>query len=78
MVAYVLIRENAIVPAAHELQQFLLRSLPPYMIPAILSRLHSLPISANGKLDLTMLAQLTDSDLLDGTAAKIPASLTGF
>jgi hypothetical protein len=52
LVAYVLIKEHAIVPTAHELQQFLLLSLPAYMIPAILSRLHSLPIP--GPIDRKM------------------------
>ena len=44
------------------------------MIPAIFVRLHALPLSPNGKLDLTMLAQPTDANLLERTAAKAPAT----
>ena len=74
LVAYVLPKENACVPTARELQRHLLRSLPNYMIPAIFVRLHVLPLSPNGKLDLTMLAQATDANLLQTTAAKAPAT----
>ena len=72
--AYVLPKKNALVPTARELQKHLLRSLPDYMIPAIFVRLHALPLSPNGKLDLTMLAQPTDANLLETTAAKAPAT----
>jgi acyl carrier protein len=44
------------------------------MIPAVFVRLHALPISPNGKLDLTMLTRPTDADLLEGRAEKTPAS----
>jgi amino acid adenylation domain-containing protein len=74
IVAYVLPKENARVPTTNELQQHLLRSLPNYMIPAVFARLHILPVSANGKLDLTMLEPPTGEDLLEGVAAKRPAT----
>ena len=57
LVAYVLPKENARVPTTHELQKHMLRSLPDYMVPAIFVRLHPLPLSPNGKLDLSMLPQ---------------------
>ena len=74
LVAYVLPKKNAPVPTAHELRKYLLRSLPDYMMPAAFVRLHALPVSPNGKLDLTMLAQPTDANLLEGRTAKTPAT----
>jgi amino acid adenylation domain-containing protein len=75
LVAYVLPKRSACVPTAHELQKYLLRSLPDYMVPDIFVRLRTLPLSPNGKLDLTMLGQLTDAHLLlERTAAKEPAT----
>ena len=74
LVAYVLLRENVRAPTASELQKHLLRSLPEYMIPAIFVRLHALPLSPNGKLDLKMLPQPSDENLLERMAPKAPAS----
>jgi len=73
IVAHVLPKRNAPVPTAHELRKHLLRSLPDYMMPAAFVRLHALPVSPNGKLDLKMLAQPTEANLLEGRAAKTPA-----
>jgi amino acid adenylation domain-containing protein len=74
LVAYVLPKDNACVPTVHELQKHLLRSLPNYMVPDIFVRLHALPLSLNGKLDLTMLAQPMNADLLEKKAAKTPST----
>jgi len=74
LVAYVLAKENACVPSVQELQTHLLGTLPDYMVPSIFVRLQSLPLSANGKLDLTMLPPPTDANLLERTGAG--ASLT--
>jgi amino acid adenylation domain-containing protein len=74
LVAYVLPKENTSVPTVHELQKHLLQSLPEYMVPAIFVRLHALPLSPNGKLDLTMLEPPTDANLLERTAAKAAAT----
>jgi amino acid adenylation domain-containing protein len=74
LVAYVLPKKNWRVPTAPELQKHLLRSLPGYMVPAIFVRLYSLPISANGKLDLSALPQPTETNLLDGMTPKVPTS----
>lgn len=38
-------------PTARELQQFLQRKLPPYMVPSLFVPLASLPLSINGKVD---------------------------
>jgi amino acid adenylation domain-containing protein len=72
LVAYVLPRENALLPTVYELQKHLLRRLPEYMVPAIFVRLHTLPLSPSGKLDLAMLPPPTDANLLEKTAAKAP------
>ena len=56
LVAHVLARKDAAAPTAHELREHLLHSLPDYMIPREFRRLSELPLSANGKLDLKMLA----------------------
>jgi amino acid adenylation domain-containing protein len=69
LVAYLLPKENERVPSVQELQTHLLRTLPDYMVPSVFVRLQSLPLSANGKLDLTMLAPPTDANLLQRTAA---------
>jgi amino acid adenylation domain-containing protein len=73
LVAYVLPKKNACVPTVHELQNHLLRRLPDYMIPDIFVRLHALPLSANGKLDLAMLPTPTDTNLLQGLAVEVLA-----
>lgn len=75
LVAHVLPKVDARVPTVPELQMHLLRKLPDYMIPAVFVRLRALPLSLNGKLDLTMLAHPMDGNLLDGITAKAPASL---
>lgn len=74
IVACVLLKENAPVPSILEFQQHLGRSLPDYMIPSMFVRLHQLPLSPNGKLDLTLLPEPTDANLLERTAATAPAT----
>jgi thioesterase domain-containing protein/aryl carrier-like protein len=74
LVAYLLLSESAGVPTANELQEHLLRTLPEYMIPAIFVRLHALPLSANEKLDLSMLPLPTEANMLQRTSPKMPAS----
>jgi thioesterase domain-containing protein/acyl carrier protein len=44
------------------------------MIPAIFVRLHEMPLSPNGKIDLTMLPRPTAANLLEKAAANAPAS----
>jgi amino acid adenylation domain-containing protein len=74
LVAYVLPKENVRVPTVRELQEFLLRSLPGYMIPTIFVRLRAVPISANGKIDLLLLPLPTEANLLPIEPAKSSAS----
>jgi amino acid adenylation domain-containing protein len=73
LVAYVLPKKDAPVPAVHELRKHLLRRLPEYMMPDIFVRLDSLPLSANGKLDLMLLPKPTDANLLQEHAVNVPA-----
>jgi amino acid adenylation domain-containing protein len=65
LAAYILPKENSPVPTTQELQQYLRHNLPDYMVPSIFIRLHGLPLSANGKLDLTMLEPPTEANLLE-------------
>jgi amino acid adenylation domain-containing protein len=69
LVAYLLPKGNECIPSVQELQTHLLRTLPDYMVPSVFVRLQSLPLSPNGKLDLTMLPPPTDENLLERTAA---------
>jgi amino acid adenylation domain-containing protein len=74
LVGYILSKADEGVPTAHELQKYLLRSLPDYMIPAGFVRLQEIPLSPNGKIDLTMLPRATESNLLETMAGEAPAT----
>jgi amino acid adenylation domain-containing protein len=70
LVAYVFPKEGGLAPTVPELQEFLLRSLPQYMIPAIFVRLEALPLSPSGKVDLTMLPNPAGAPLLGRETAR--------
>ena len=55
LLAYVLIKDGAHIPAMPDLHKFLLGSLPTYMVPGVFLRLNKIPLSPNGKLDLEKL-----------------------
>jgi amino acid adenylation domain-containing protein len=74
IVAHVLPKRDAPVPTAPELREHLGRSLPAFMVPAAFVRLGALPVSPNGKLDLTMLPQPTKRNQFEARAAKSSAS----
>jgi amino acid adenylation domain-containing protein len=74
IVAHVLPKRDASVPTARELREHLGRSLPAFMVPAAFVRLGALPVSPNGKLDLTRLPQLTERNQFEGRPAKSSAS----
>jgi amino acid adenylation domain-containing protein len=76
LVAHVLLKQNVCAPTAYELQKYLLATLPDYMVPALFVRLETLPLSPNGKIDLTMLEQPTDKNRLERTEEKAPATAT--
>jgi amino acid adenylation domain-containing protein len=74
LVAYLLPKEKEELPTANDLQEYLLQSLPDYMVPSAFYCLDTLPLSPNGKIDLTRLAQSTGGRLLERVPAKEPAS----
>jgi amino acid adenylation domain-containing protein len=74
LLAYVLPKESGPAPTIDELQEHLLRSLPDYMVPANFVRLDAIPLSPNGKIDLTSLPQPTDANRLDKAAGRVAAS----
>ncbi|HEY2861494.1 MAG TPA: amino acid adenylation domain-containing protein [Terracidiphilus sp.] len=55
LVAYILPRDAASVPTTTDLRRHLRRSLPEFMIPAQFLQLKDLPLSPNGKIDLSQL-----------------------
>jgi|HubBroStandDraft_1064217.scaffolds.fasta_scaffold01508_2 amino acid adenylation domain-containing protein len=76
LVAYILLKESACLLSPHELREHLLRTLPAYMVPDTFVRLDALPLSPNGKLDLTTLPQPTYTNVPKGATAKAPATQT--
>lgn len=64
LVAYVVFEDDTAINNAHDLQKHLQVSLPDYMIPRLFVKLDKTPISANGKVDLTILPVPSDSNLL--------------
>ena len=70
LVAYVLPKDEAMVPTQAQLQNHLSASLPRYMIPSMFVRLRALPLSKNGKIDLTLLERPNKTNLLGGVAGR--------
>jgi acyl-CoA synthetase (AMP-forming)/AMP-acid ligase II/aryl carrier-like protein len=70
LLAYVLPKQDVAAPTIDELQEHLLRSLPEYMVPSVFVRIEAVPLSANGKIDLTALPQPTDANRLEKTAGR--------
>jgi acyl carrier protein len=68
LIAYVLLAE-ATKPSSLELQEYLSKTLPAYMIPAVFVRLDSIPLTVNGKLNRLALMPPTPENSLskDGT-----------
>lgn len=65
LVAYVLPERNETTPTVEELQDYLLRSVPYYMVPHIFVRLRALPLSPNGKVDPMMLPKPSVTNFLE-------------
>jgi amino acid adenylation domain-containing protein len=57
LIGYFLPKQNSRVPSEKELKAYLRQSLPEYMVPLLFIQLESLPLSANGKIDLALLPQ---------------------
>ncbi|MDQ1355389.1 MAG: hypothetical protein QG657_5699, partial [Acidobacteriota bacterium] len=86
--AYV-VMDSARQVEVQELKEFLSRTLPEYMVPAFILVLDSLPINANGKIDLKALPEpgagvggrdlcLVGRDVVEGKLAEIWAELLGI
>jgi len=76
LIAYVLARKDVPPPTTSALQEHLLLSLPRYMVPAIFLNLKALPLSPNGKVDLSLLPKPIDAPLLERDAIKEPTTTT--
>ena len=68
LVGYILPEPEA-QPKVADLHEFLQKSLPAAMIPAVYVALDSMPLSANGKLDRTLLADPSDDNALEHAEA---------
>ena len=68
LVAYVMPVEGAEITST-ELQQFLSRSLPAFMVPALFVRLGAIPLSHNGKIDQSALETPVEHSLLPAASA---------
>jgi len=75
LVAYVMPMEDDI-PTSNQLQQFLANTLPAYMVPAAFVRLASFPLSANGKVDESLLEAPASGNLLPA-APQVPGGAVG-
>jgi amino acid adenylation domain-containing protein len=76
IVAYVLAKEDAAPPTVKELQDWVLGSLPEYMVPAVFVKLNALPLSPNGKIDLALLPEPSDENALERKERTAPRSRT--
>ena len=65
-----LVREPGAAPTEHEVREFLLHSLPAYMVPAAYVWLEALPLNANGKLDIPNLPPPAAQHAADGLAPR--------
>ncbi len=70
LLAYVLPEDNATIPTVEELQDYLLLSVPYYMVPNTFVQLHTYPLSANGKVDPMMLPRPSGTNLLKRMSEK--------
>lgn len=70
LVAYLVTRGGAAMPAAAELREHLRVTLPDYMIPAAFVALERLPLTPNGKIDRRALPEPASSGAGDGEARK--------
>lgn len=74
--AYVLVTDEQPLPTLSELQNFLLRTLPSYMVPSVFLKLKRIPLSHNGKLDLAKLHDEISGPLASGQISKTPVTET--
>jgi amino acid adenylation domain-containing protein len=69
LVGYVLLADGAL-PSVRELQDFARKSLPGYMIPFRFVKLMALPLSANGKVDRSLLPMPSEENDLPEEASR--------
>jgi thioesterase domain-containing protein/acyl carrier protein len=74
LVAYVLLKKAEREPSSRDIQMHLLQSLPAYMVPTLFVRMHQIPLSANGKLDLALLPPPSDMNLLSTGSKSGPVT----
>ena len=74
LIAYVLLNNGEAAVGTLELQEYLRRSLPDYMVPSVFVRLRSLPISSSGKIDLKKLGEQREFEVLDDVIASQPST----
>jgi len=76
LLAYVLLKDDQAAVGSIELQEYLLRSLPDYMIPSAFIRLLSLPVTSSGKIDLKKLSEAQDLQALERVVSALPSTQT--
>jgi amino acid adenylation domain-containing protein len=74
LIAYILPKNGVTALDKATLQHYLSSTLPDYMVPCTFLRLRTLPLSHNGKLDLSMLPSPPAAELLGESLAKNPIS----
>lgn len=72
LVAYVVPRNPARVPAVEELRRRLEAKVPEYMVPSAFVVLDELPVTANGKLDRQALPAPADAKRSSGAPREMP------
>ena len=75
LVAYVLPTDKQLVLTARQMQEHLRVFLPDYMIPSLFVRLSALPLSANAKVDLSLLKTTEPLKLLPDGQAREPVTV---
>ena len=60
LIAYIVPRPGCDFPAASDLRAFLAQSLPDYMVPAAFVPIPAVPLTRNGKLDISALPRDTE------------------
>jgi amino acid adenylation domain-containing protein len=75
LVAYIVPR-HATVPSASGLREFLLASLPHYMVPSAFIRISALPSNSNGKLDRGALPDAAEENRIEDAGYRAPSTPT--
>ena len=76
IVAYILPNKDSSAPSANELRNRLALDLPESMMPAVFVPLQELPLSANGKIDFSLLPSSSEWECPERLAAEASTSQT--